>query len=165
MVYILLNDKQITNLLLNLNTRIMNLIKRNNLRFPSILDELLKPDWMGGVQNFSVDVPAVNIKETDLNFELELAVPGKKKEDFNIEIDHNVLTISSEEKNEIEEKDQDGRYTRKEFNYSSFRRAFTLPESVNSENINANYQDGVLKIALPKKEEALPKPKRLIEIM
>lgn len=142
----------------------MNLIKTNNLRFPSILDELLKPDWLGGMQTFNVDVPAVNIKETDLNFELELAAPGKKKEDFDIEIDHNVLTISSEDKSETEEKDEEGRYTRKEFNYSSFRRAFTLPETINPEKINANYQDGVLKISLPKREEALPKPKRMIEI-
>jgi HSP20 family protein len=132
----------------------MNLIKRNTVPFPSIIDELLKPDWLGGIQ--------VNIKETDTSFGIELAAPGKKKEDFNIEIDHNVLTISSEEKTEKEE--TEGKYTRKEFSYSSFRRAFTLPETVNTENINATYENGVLHVALPKREEALPKPKRLIEI-
>lgn len=140
----------------------MNLIKRNTVPFPSIIDELLKPDWLGGIQNFNTNVPAVNIKETDTSFGIELAAPGKKKEDFNIEIDHNVLTISSEEKTEKEE--TEGKYTRKEFSYSSFRRAFTLPETVNTENINATYENGVLHVALPKREEALSKPKRLIEI-
>jgi HSP20 family protein len=142
----------------------MNLIKRNTVPFPSIIDELLKPDWLGGMQSFNTNVPAVNIKETDTNFGIELAAPGKTKEDFNIEIDHNVLTISSEEKTEKEEKDNDGKYTRREFSYSSFRRSFTLPETVNSDAINATYENGILTISLPKKEEALPKPKRLIEI-
>ncbi len=140
----------------------MNLIKRNTVPFPSIIDELLKPDWLGGMQSFNANIPAVNIKETDASFGIELAAPGKTKDDFNIEIDHNVLTISSETKSENEE--TQGKYTRKEFNYSSFRRAFTLPETVNTENINATYENGVLNVALPKKEEALPKPKRLIEI-
>lgn len=140
----------------------MNLIKRNTVPFPSIIDELLKPDWLGGMQNFNANVPAVNIKETDTSFGIELAAPGKTKEDFNIEIDHNVLTISSEEKSEKEA--TQGKYTRKEFNYSSFRRAFTLPETVNTDSINATYENGVLHVALPKNEEALPKPKRLIEI-
>ncbi|HLP65425.1 Hsp20/alpha crystallin family protein [Flavobacterium sp.] len=140
----------------------MNLIKRSTVPFPSIIDELLKPDWLGGMQSFNNNIPAVNIKETDTSFGIELAAPGKTKEDFNIEIDHNVLTISSEEKSEKEE--TQGKYTRKEFNYSSFRRAFTLPETVNTDSINATYENGVLHVALPKKEEALPKPKRLIEI-
>ena len=142
----------------------MNLIKRNTVPFPSLIDELLKPDWLGGIQNFSTNVPAVNIKETDTSFGIELAAPGKKKEDFNVEIDHNVLTISSEEKSESSEKDAQGKYTRKEFSYNSFRRSFTLPETVNLDKINASYQEGVLHLTLPKKEEALPKPKRLIEI-
>lgn len=143
----------------------MNLIKRNNnVSFPSIIDELFKPDWLGGVENFGGNLPAVNLKETDTNYAIELAAPGKKKEDFNIEIDHNVLSISSESKNQNEEKDASGKYTRREFNYSAFRRTFTLPESVNLEDINATYENGVLHVTLPKKQEALPKPKRLIEI-
>ena len=140
----------------------MNLIKRNSVPFPSLIDELLKPDWLGGIQNFNTSIPAVNIKETDTSFGIELAVPGKNKEDFNIEIDHNVLIISSEERSEKEE--TEGKYTRKEFSYSSFRRSFTLPETVNTDSINATYENGVLHVALPKREEALPKPKRLIEI-
>ena len=143
----------------------MNLVKRNYSNFPSIIDEFLKPDWFGGMQNVGTNVPAVNIKETDTDFSLELAVPGKNKDDFSIEIDHNVLTISSETKTENEQKSENGRYTRKEFSYSSFRRAFTLPDSINSEAINATYENGVLNVVLPKKEEALPKPKRLIDIL
>ncbi|MEI7509052.1 MAG: Hsp20/alpha crystallin family protein [Flavobacterium sp.] len=139
-------------------------MKRNTVPFPSIIDELFKPDWLGGIQNFSTTLPAVNIKESDIDFAIELAAPGKSKEDFNIEIDHNVLTISSDEKTEKEDKENGGKYTRREFSYTSFRRAFTLPDTVNSENINATYENGILHVALPKREEALPKPKRLIEI-
>ncbi|MDY0089464.1 MAG: Hsp20/alpha crystallin family protein [Flavobacteriaceae bacterium] len=143
----------------------MTIVKRNNgFNFPSLIDEFLKPDWLGGMERFNAHVPAVNIKETDNSFIVELAAPGKKKEDFNIELNENILTISSEEKTENEEKGQEGRYTRKEFSYSSFKRAFTLPETVNEDSIKASYDDGVLHINLPKKEEALPKPKRLIEI-
>ena len=143
----------------------MNLVKRNYNNFPSIIDEFLKPDWFGGFQNLQTNIPAVNIKETDTNYSLELAAPGKVKDDFVIEIDHNVLTISSEVKTENEQKDDKGRYTRKEFSYAAFRRAFTLPETVNTEDINANYDNGVLLVTLPKKQEALPKPKRLIDIL
>lgn len=142
----------------------MNLVKRNLDYFPSIIDEFLKPDWLGGTQNNWASVPAVNIKETDTGFVLELAAPGKKKEDFSIEIDHQVLTISSEDKTENEEKESNGRYTRREYSFRSFSRSFTLPQSVNTDHIQAHYQDGVLLVQLPKKEEALPKPKRLIEI-
>lgn len=140
----------------------MNLIKRNPIIFPSIIDELFKPDWLGGIQNTSSTLPAVNIKENDTNFVIELAAPGKAKDEFNIEIDHNVLTISSEEKNEKEE--TEGKYTRREFSYSSFRRSFTLPETVDSEQIEASYEHGVLLVSLGKKIESLPKPKRLIDI-
>ena len=142
----------------------MNLVKRSTVNFPSILDELLKPNWLGGIQSFNATIPAVNVKENDTSFTLELAAPGKTKDDFNIKIDRNVLTISSEFKNENEEIDDEGIYTLKEFSYSSFRRSFTLPETVNADNINASYENGVLNVTLPKKEEALPKPKRLIEI-
>ena len=142
----------------------MNLIKRNSVAFPSIIDELFKPDWLGGIENYTTNIPAVNIKETDTGYGLELAIPGKCKEDFNIEINHNVLQISAEEKSTNEEKNEDGKYTRREFSYSCFTRTFTLPNSVNSDAINANYENGILKIVLPKREEALPKPKRLIEI-
>lgn len=140
----------------------MSLIKRNDVLFPSFMNEIFKPDWFGGMENFNGAVPAVNIKENEKGFELELSVPGRKKEDFNIEIDDSLLTISSEFKTENETKE--GNYTRREFGFSSFKRSFTLPESVNEEKIDATYENGILKFTLPKKEEALPKPKRMIEL-
>ncbi len=140
----------------------MSIVRRNNLLFPSLMNEMFRPDWFGGMENFGNTLPAVNIKENERNFELEIAIPGQKKEDFNIEVDNNVLTISMEHKKEDEVKEDN--YTRREFSYSAFKRAFTLPETVNEDKINASYTDGILRFTLPKKEEALPKPKRLIEI-
>jgi HSP20 family protein len=140
----------------------MSIVKRNNLVFPSLMNEILKPDWFGGLENYKGTFPPVNIQETETGFELELAVPGRKKEDFNVEIDEQILTITSETKKEEEVKEEN--YTRKEFSYSSFNRSFTLPETVDEEGIKASYENGILRFTLPKKEEALPKPKRLIEI-
>lgn len=140
----------------------MSLIKRNDVLFPSFMNEIFKPDWFGGMENFNGNLPAVNIKENETGFELELSVPGRKKEDFNIEIDDSLLTISSELKTESETKEEN--YTRREFGYSSFKRSFTLPESVDEDKIDAMYENGILKFTLPKKEEALPKPKRMIEL-
>ncbi|WP_299486019.1 Hsp20/alpha crystallin family protein [uncultured Allomuricauda sp.] len=140
----------------------MSLVKRNNLFFPSIMDEFLNPDWFGGVDNWKTSAPAVNIKDNTEGFELELAVPGGKKKDFKIEVENDILTISSEVKSKDTETKEN--YTRKEFTYASFKRAFTLPETVDGSKIDAKYEDGILKVALPKKEEALPEPKRLITI-
>lgn len=141
----------------------MNLIKRNsNLIFPSLLDEIFKPDWNGGIQNFNTSIPAVNIKESETDFKLELFAPGLKKEDFNIEIDQRTLSISSEKQSETEE--NNAKYSRKEFSFTSFKRTFTLPETVNFDAIEAHYESGILNLRLPKREEALPKPKRVIEI-
>lgn len=140
----------------------MSIVTRNNLRFPSLMNEFFKPDWVGGSENYAATLPAVNIKEDDMGYYLELAIPGKKKEDFNVEVDKDVLTISMETKTEDEKTEEN--YTRKEFSYTSFKRSFTLPETVDSEKIKASYKDGILSFNLPKKEEALPKPKRMIEI-
>lgn len=140
----------------------MSIVKRNNVLFPSLMNEFFKPDWFGGMDNVNYNVPAANVKETESEYLLELAVPGRKKEDFNVEIDNDLLTISSEVKNEDSTVDEG--YTRKEFTFSSFKRVFSLPETVAADKINASYEDGVIKFVLPKKEEALPKPKRLIEI-
>ena len=140
----------------------MNVIKRNDVLFPSLMNEIFKPDWFGGLENMRNNVPAVNIKENEKDFELELSVPGRTKEDFSIEIDDNVLSVSAEVKMENETEKES--YTRREFAFSSFRRSFTLPKSVDSDKINANYENGILRFMLPKKEEALPKPKRMIEL-
>ncbi|MEM9000187.1 MAG: Hsp20/alpha crystallin family protein [Bacteroidota bacterium] len=140
----------------------MSIVKRNSLFFPSLMHDFLKPDWFGGLETTGANVPAVNIKENERDFELELAVPGMKKEDFDVAVDENILTISSERK--AEKESSKGSYSRREFSYAAFKRAFTLPETIDEDHINASYVDGILKLTLPKKEEALPKPKRLIEI-
>lgn len=140
----------------------MSIVKRHNVLFPSVFDEFLKPDWFGGMEKYNRSYPAVNIKENEDSFELELAIPGKKKEDFNVEVDDHVMTISMESRTEDEVAEEN--YTRREFSYTAFTRSFTLPETVAEDKIKAAYTDGILKFTLPKKEEALPKPKRMIEI-
>ncbi|PHQ60349.1 MAG: molecular chaperone Hsp20 [Maribacter sp.] len=140
----------------------MSLVKRNTMLFPSLMGEIFRPDWFGGMENMKNEVPAVNIKENEKDFELELAVPGRQKDDFNIEIDSNILTVSAEAKTEDEH--VEANYTRKEFGISSFTRVFTLPETIDEDKIKASYVDGLLKFRLPKKKEALTKPKRLIEL-
>jgi HSP20 family protein len=99
-----------------------------------------------------MNVPAVNITERKEDYLVSLAAPGLKKEDFKIDVEGNMLTISSEKEEENEEKDE--KYTRQEYSYSSFERSFTLPDEVNKDKIDAQYRDGVLEIVLPKKEEA-----------
>ena len=140
----------------------MSIIRRNNLAFPALMNEIFKPDWFGGMENLTNSVPAVNIKENEKDFELELAVPGRKKEDFNIEVDNNILSVSSELKTDGEVVEDN--YTRREFGFSSFKRAFTLPETIDEDKIKADYVDGILKFTLPKRKESLPKPKRLIAL-
>ncbi|PVW13055.1 Hsp20/alpha crystallin family protein [Marixanthomonas spongiae] len=131
----------------------------------SWMDELLNNDLPSVFQsnfNTGMSLPKVNISETDDAYEVELAAPGMKKDDFNIEIDNQVLTISSEMENEEETKENN--YTRREFGYSSFKRSFTLPESVDDGKIKAKYNEGILNIELPKREEAKKKPARSIKI-
>ena len=127
------------------------------------MNEILRTDWYGGVDTYNKQfTPAVNVKEMDSGYELEMAIPGRKKDDIKIEIDKELLTISSEITKEENETEAD--YTRKEFSFNAFKRVFTLPETVDADKINASYEDGILRFVLPKKEEALPKPKRSIEI-
>jgi len=140
----------------------MSLVKRNNLVFPALMNELFKPDWFGGLETVSHSLPSVNIKENETNFELQLSVPGRNKEDFQIEIDKDVLTVSAVVKNEEVEREE--KYNRREFSFNSFKRSFTLPNTINAEKIEAEYQNGILSFVLPKKAEALPKPKRQIEL-
>ena len=108
-------------------------------------------------------VPAMNVKETDDHFELEIAAPGFSKEDFDVSIDNGILKIQAENEEEMEKKEND--YTRKEFNYSSFYRSFTLPENVNEdEMIDATYKRGILKLVLNKLHVDESTPKRVIEV-
>ncbi|MFT5735759.1 MAG: HSP20 family protein [Maribacter sp.] len=140
----------------------MSLVKRNDMLFPSLMNEIFRPDWFGGMDDSKFSTPAVNIIENETGFALELSVPGRFKEDFNIDVDTNVLTVSAEVKTEKEA--ENITYTRREFAYKSFKRAFTFPDSINSNEIRADYVNGILTFTLPKKEEALPKPKRRIEL-
>lgn len=140
----------------------------SNVNFPnwsSLLDDVFNrdlPSVFTSNFNTGITLPKVNIKETTDAFMVEMAVPGLKKSDFRLDLDNDVLSISTEveDENELNQKN----YTRREFGYSSFKRTFTLPESVNDEKINANYKDGILSIILPKKEEAKQKPARTIKI-
>jgi HSP20 family protein len=123
---------------------------------PVVFDDFFKPwnEWFenGSFWGRTLNIPAVNITENKDDFQVSLAVPGMKKDDFKIDVDGSMLTISSEKEESKEEKDK--KFTRKEYNYSSFSRSFTLPEEINQERIEASYEDGVLKIVLPRKEEA-----------
>jgi len=118
----------------------------------------------GFLSNFNtgITLPAVNIRENADDYTLELAIPGMKKSDFNIDVDNKILSISSEI--ETKEESEEENYTRREFGYSSFKRTFAMPDTVNSEKVSANYEDGILRINLPKRDEAKEKPSRRIEI-
>lgn len=144
----------------------MNLIKKQHNSYPTttIWDELFGKDWidMNGGQSVNFNMPAVNIKNNKDSVDLELAAPGMKKDDFKIEVDNDLLTISSEIKHESET--TEGEYTRKEFGVQSFKRSFTIPKWVEADKIEASYKEGVLNISIPKREEAIEKPARLINI-
>jgi HSP20 family protein len=130
--------------------------------YSPFLSNLFDDDFFPVLSNRTSSMPAVNIKENEKSFMLELAVPGMDKKDLKIDINEDVLTISSESKNETEE-EKDG-YKRKEFSYSSFCRSFFIPENVNREKIVASYSDGILNVELPKMEEEKSKISRQIKI-
>lgn len=142
----------------------MTLTKKRNPFFPTVWNDLFESNYLTpqSANTRGVTVPAVNIKETENSYIVEMASPGMKKEDFKINLEEDVLSISAELKSEKAEENE--RFTRKEFSFSSFKRDFTLPETADVENITANYFDGILNISIAKKEEAKPKPAKLIEI-
>ena len=121
---------------------------------PSLFDDFFKPwnEWFDDTRFFSrvATIPTVNITENSNHYNVALAAPGLKKDDFKIDVDGNMLTISSEKEEKKEEKDE--KYTRKEYSFSSFSRSFTLPEDVKEEAIEASYENGVLNLKLPRKE-------------
>jgi HSP20 family protein len=149
----------------------MTILRRNgNLlnHLPALFDDFFNRDlfdWnQSNFSNTNTTIPAINIKEKAGNYEVEVAAPGMTKKDFKIELDGNVLTISSETQNR-QENNTDERYISREFSYQSFYRTFTLQkEVVDADKIQARYEDGVLHLLIPKKEEAKPKPPRMIEI-
>jgi HSP20 family protein len=105
------------------------------------------------------NIPAVNVKENEGSFQIEVAAPGLKKEDFKLSLHENRLTITAKQEENKEEKTEN--YTRQEFNYTSFQRTFTLPKNVDGEKIEAAYTDGILHVGLPKKEELKPAVKEI----
>ena len=136
--------------------------------FPTIsswLDEFFNDDFdQNVIRNFNkgISLPAVNVLDKDDEFIVEMAIPGMKKTDFNINVEDQVLTISAETENESSEENEN--YTRREFGYSSFKRTFSLPKTVDSDKISATYKDGILRVDLPKLDEARKKPLKTIEI-
>ncbi len=147
----------------------MSLVKRENYSptWSSFFNDFLNRDWYDwNNQNYSLTnttIPAVNIKVTENEFEVDMAAPGMKKEDFKIELNNSVLTISSER--QIENEVKDGKnVTRQEFSYQSFSRSFTLPAIVETDQITAKYENGLLTVHIPKKEEAKPKPMKQIKV-
>ena len=121
-------------------------------------------DWSNrNFSNTQTTLPSVNIIENADNFLVEMAAPGMKKDDFQIELDNNLLTIKSQVENSTEE--QKDNYSRKEFSYQSFQRSFNLNKQVvNDAQIKATYEEGILRLTLPKREEAKEKPARVIKI-
>ena len=144
----------------------MSLVRFSN-QLPSMFDRLFEGDlfdWSN--RNFSLTnttLPSVNIKENADAFTVEVAAPGFEKSDFKLELHHDLLTISSEKQVENETKEGE-QFTKREFSYQSFTRSFTLPHTADGDKIEAAYDNGILKVSIPKKEEAKPKPSRTIEI-
>ncbi|CAI8207691.1 MAG: 18 kDa heat shock protein [Flavobacteriaceae bacterium] len=140
----------------------MNLVRKHNSPFfPALFDEWLSNEWLPSSTLPTKQLPAVNIQETDTSFLLELAAPGVKKEDLQVEVEKDILSISSQSDAAAEE---DAQYTRKEYGYLSFRRTFTIPESVDIKKIEAQYREGILEVKLPKKKEMLQDAKKSIRI-
>jgi HSP20 family protein len=145
----------------------MTTLARFSNQMPTWFDRFFENDmfdWSN--RNYSTTnttLPSVNIREDKEGYEVEMAAPGFSKNDFKIELNNDLLTISSEKQVNNETKEGE-RFTKREFSYQSFSRSFTLPETVENEKIKAKYADGILKIMIPKKEEAKPKPIKQISI-
>ncbi|KQB42086.1 Heat shock protein Hsp20 [Flavobacterium daejeonense] len=144
----------------------MTIVRYQN-QWPSLFDRFFNNDFESwNRDNFSktnTTLPSLNIKENKDSFFVEVAAPGFEKSDFKIELNNDLLTVSSEKKLNNEVKDGE-RITKQEFSYQSFSRSFTLPELVDEEKISAKYENGILAISIPKKEAAKPKSPKLIDI-
>ncbi|HET6542839.1 MAG TPA: Hsp20/alpha crystallin family protein, partial [Chryseolinea sp.] len=136
---------------------------------PSLLNDFFMDDWFdSSIRNWrssGATLPAVNVRETNDDFVIEVAAPGMNRDDFKVELDNNILSISAELEDKNETSDQNGNYNRREFNYQSFQRSFSLPENkVEGAKISAKYKDGILHVTVPKREEAKIKPARQITV-
>ena len=136
----------------------MNLIRKQNTWFPSVMDDFLNTNWNINVPSYSNTLPAVNIIENDTDFILHIAAPGLNKNDFELSIENKVLSI------EVVKDPNNDDFTRQEFDYTSFKRTFSIPKTVEKSKISASYTNGVLNITLPKTKDALTEPKKLIKI-
>ena len=139
-------------------------VVRKRSYLPRYSDTFFGNDLLSGFFSDGADysVPAVNIKENGNSFDIEMAAPGLNKEDFNIKIEKNILTISSEIENKNETKNE--KFTRKEFSFKSFSRSFSIPETVDFDKIKATHKNGVLTLELPKLDEAKVKKAKTIKI-
>lgn len=143
----------------------MSTLVKNSGYYPGLFESLFGKEALADfvAPNFVGSVPAVNVVENKEGFRVELAAPGLQKGDFKLNLEGNQLTITAQKEQKEEEAVE--RYTRREFKFSSFRRTFTLPNTVDGGRIEAAYENGVLSVKLPKKEEAKEKPARAIEIV
>ena len=146
-----------------------SLMKNSSLfpAIPSLLDELLNRDWLDSSQGTwkttGSTLPAVNVQENNNELVIDVAAPGMKREDFQVELDNDVLTISSQQQQSQEDKDDQGNYTRREFSYHAFQRSFQLPgNKVKGNEITAKYKDGILHVTIPKSDDAKRKPVKQI---
>ncbi|MFO7978404.1 MAG: Hsp20/alpha crystallin family protein [Bacteroidales bacterium] len=139
----------------------MTIVRWKNLPAYDMLDKMMAREMNSGTQRNYRMLPATNILEKEDAFVIELAAPGRKKEDFKLQVDNRVLSVSLEEKEE--QKEQQERFTLKEFHLEPFSRSFSLPKQTDGENIKASYQNGVLSITIPMKKEEKP-PVKQIEI-
>ncbi|MBL30414.1 MAG: heat-shock protein Hsp20 [Flavobacteriaceae bacterium] len=138
----------------------MSLIRKQNTWFPSLIDEFLNTDWNINSMDYSNTHPAVNIKESDKKYCLDIAAPGLNKDNIEVSYENKILSIEVVNNN----KNENIEFNRFEFDYNSFKRSFKLPDSIDLSKIDASYVNGVLSINLPKKKEAQTQPKKLIKI-
>lgn len=140
----------------------MNLVHRNTDQlFTSIFDDFFGSNIFDSRTLKRNHLPSVNILDNEKFFELNLAAPGKNRKDFIIELEDQILTISSES---FTNNDDSDNFTRQEYRYGNFKRSFRLPDSINTSLIKAKYENGILSISLPKHKEAIPEPKKQIQI-
>lgn len=142
-------------------------VKRNSEMpavFNNVIDNFFGNEFLPSIfgNDWANTIPATNVVETKDNYRLEVAAPGMNKDDFKLNVEKDLLTISAEKQNESKEETE--KFTRREFNHSKFTRTFTLPETIDAEKISAQYVDGLLKVTLPKKEEVKEKGAKEIKI-
>jgi HSP20 family protein len=137
---------------------------RNNSIFPGLVSNLFNDDFLNNFfdSRSGNTVPAVNIVEGKNDFKIEVAAPGLEKGDFKINVENDMLIVSADK--EAKKENNDEKFIRREFSFTSFKRAFSLPEDVDAEKISASHKEGVLTISIPKKEEKKAAPSRAIEI-